>query len=68
MGPKTIVILIVCILIFIVLVQNTDIVTLRLFFWSEKLPQFILLPIMLAVGFIVGYIVARLTGKNRRKG
>ncbi|MFQ6104517.1 MAG: lipopolysaccharide assembly protein LapA domain-containing protein [Candidatus Glassbacteria bacterium] len=66
MRPKTIVILVVCILFFVVLVQNTDQVTLRLFFWRVQATQIIVLPIILALGFIIGYIVAKLTGKGQK--
>ena len=67
MKTKNIVILVLIILFFIILIQNTNVVTLRLFFWQIGASQIILIPIVLAIGFIIGYLVAKVTG-NRNKG
>ena len=64
MKTKHIVIVILLILFFIILIQNTSVVTLRLFFWEIGASQIILIPIVMAIGFIVGFIVARVTGKQ----
>ena len=64
MKAKNIVILILIILFFIILVQNTNVVTLRLFFWQIGASQIILIPIIMVIGFIIGYLVARVTGKQ----
>jgi hypothetical protein len=46
------------------------VVTLRLLFWQVVLSQIILVPLAMAIGFVLGYIVAwAATGKrNRKKG
>ncbi len=62
--PKLIVSLVVVILFLIFLFQNTQVVTLRLYFWSISMPQIILIPLTLIVGFIGGYIVAKITEKK----
>ena len=69
MKTKNIVILVLLILFFIILVQNTSVVTLRLFFWQIGASQIILIPIIMAIGFIIGYLVAKVTGKqpNRKR-
>jgi len=64
MKTKNIVILVLLILFFIILVQNTNVVTLRLFFWKIEASQIILMPIIMAIGFIIGYLVAKVTGKQ----
>jgi uncharacterized integral membrane protein len=63
MKPKLIVSLVVVILLLIFLVQNTQVVTIRLYFWSISMSQIILIPLTLILGFIAGYIVAKITGK-----
>jgi len=66
MKPKLIVVLVLIALFVIVLIQNTQVVTLRLFFWKIGMSQIILIPLTMLIGFVVGYIVTRVTG-NRFK-
>jgi len=66
MKPKLIVVLVLIALFLIVLIQNTQAVTLRLFFWKVGMSQIILIPLTMLIGFVVGYIVTRVTG-NRFK-
>jgi len=69
MKPKSIGILIVVILCLVVLFQNTGMVTLRFLFWEFTMSQIFLLPIVLVIGFILGYTVARLKkGKENQRG
>jgi len=53
------------ILFLIFLFQNTDQVTLRLYFWQISMPQIILIPIVLLIGFACGFIAAKLTGRPK---
>jgi len=62
MKPKHIVILTAILLVLIFFIQNTQIVTLRLFFWKFSMTQIILLPLTMIVGFALGYIVAKVRG------
>jgi len=66
MKPKLIVVLVLIALFLIVLIQNTQVVTLRLFFWKIGMSQIILIPLTMLIGFVVGYLVTRVTG-NRFK-
>ena len=63
-NPKLIAGLVLVILFLIFLLQNTQVVTLRLYFWKISMSQIILIPLVLILGFIVGYIVARVTRKG----
>jgi uncharacterized integral membrane protein len=67
MKPKTIIALVLIALFVIILVQNTQVVTLRLFFWKIAMSQIILIPLTMLIGLALGYIVAQVTG-NRSKG
>jgi uncharacterized integral membrane protein len=66
MRPKLIVVLVVIALFLVVLIQNIEPVTLRLFFWKVGMSQIILMPLTLAIGFIAGYIVAKATGNKTK--
>lgn len=65
MKPKTIVVLVLAVLFVIILIQNTQVVTLRLFFWKIGMSQIILIPLTMVIGFAAGFIVAKLTGERR---
>jgi uncharacterized integral membrane protein len=64
MKPMTIVILVLVALFVIILVQNTQVVTLHLLFWKLGMSQIILVPLTMLIGFILGFIVAKVTGGN----
>lgn len=66
MKFKIIVVLVLIVLFGIILVQNTQVVTYRLFFWKASISQVILVPLAMFVGFIVGYVTAKLTGRRKR--
>ena len=57
MGAKKISLLVVGILLFIILLQNTQVVTIQLLFWQINMSRIILLLLTMLVGFILGYFV-----------
>jgi uncharacterized integral membrane protein len=59
MKPKMIGILILGILFLIILLQNTQVVSLRLLFWEISMSRIILFPLVLLTGFIIGFFVGR---------
>jgi uncharacterized integral membrane protein len=67
MKAKTIVILVIVALFVIILIQNTQVVTLRLFFWKVGMSQIILIPLTIVIGLVIGFIVAKITGNHRNK-
>lgn len=64
MKPKVILALIILALAAVLLIQNTQVVTYRLYFWSVSVSQIILLPLAVLVGFIVGFLLAKMTGRG----
>jgi uncharacterized integral membrane protein len=68
MKPMTIVILVLVALFVIILVQNTQVVTLRLLFWKLGMSQIILVPLTMLIGFVIGYLVAKVTGGTHSRG
>ncbi len=64
MKPKWIIALVVLVLLLIFLFQNTQVVTLKLFFWSISMSRIILISIFLIVGFAAGYAAAKISGKK----
>ncbi len=56
----------VAILIVLVL-QNTSVVTVKLLFWEISMSQIILLPMVFALGFIVGIILMLLRDRKKKE-
>jgi len=67
MKPKNVLILIIVILFLIVILQNTEVVTLQIFFWKISMSRIILLALTLLVGFGLGYAVAGITASQQNK-
>jgi len=66
-NPKFICAAVLAVLFIIFLVQNTQVVTLRLYFWKISMSQIILIPLVLILGFVIGYIVCKVTGKTEKR-
>lgn len=66
-NPKAIALIVLIALTVILLIQNTQVVTLKIFFWEIAMSQIILIPLVLLIGFAAGYLVARFTGKPRKQ-
>ena len=59
MKFKTILVLILIALFIIILVQNVDVVTLRFLFWDISMSRIIFIPLILIIGFVLGFIAAK---------
>ena len=66
MKAKLIIALVLLVLALIVLLQNTEVVTFRLLFWSAEISQVLLVLLMMFIGFVLGFVVAKLTGRRRK--
>jgi uncharacterized integral membrane protein len=64
MKPKTIVLLICGILLLIILLQNTQVVSIQLIFWKISMSRIIFLPLVALIGFGIGYFIGRTTRKR----
>ena len=65
--PKTILWFVIVVLILVIFFQNTQVVSLRIFFWKISMSQIILIPLAMIIGLVLGYVIGKLTG-NRHKG
>lgn len=57
-------------LLLIFLLQNTEIVSVTFLFWQLSISRILLIPLLILLGFLLGFIVAKRTGGTRiqRKG
>lgn len=65
-NPKVVAGLVLGLLFVIFLFQNMDDVALRLYFWEVSMPKIILVPLAILVGFVAGFVMAKIWGKDRR--
>lgn len=64
MKVKTIIILVLVVLALILIVQNTEVVPIQILFWQLLMSRIILILLLLVIGFAIGFIVAKFTGKR----
>jgi len=67
MKVKLIIGLILLVLLAVLLIQNTQIVTFRLYFWKITISQIILVPLAVILGFILGFLMAKALGGEGKK-
>ena len=64
MKKKFIVILVLIGLLLILIIQNTQNVSLNIFFWNIMMPQVILVLILFVLGFVIGFLIAKMKGSK----
>lgn len=57
MKAKIVIIILLAVLLIIFVLQNTDIVLVKFWFWDLSLPRALLLFVTFAIGLIIGLIV-----------
>ncbi|MBU1925905.1 MAG: LapA family protein [Candidatus Omnitrophica bacterium] len=62
MKPKTIALLILAGLFLVVLLQNTQVVSVQFLFWKISMSRIILLPVVMGMGFIIGFFMGKRKG------
>lgn len=64
MKVKTIIILVLAVLALILIVQNTEVVPIQILFWQLLMSRIILILLLLVIGFAIGFILAKFTGRR----
>jgi len=63
---RTVVILVLVLLSLVIIVQNTEVVSVRVLFWDLVMSRIILLALSIAVGVIIGFLLGRPWSKRRQ--
>jgi uncharacterized integral membrane protein len=66
-SPKFITAAVLIVLFLILLIQNTQPVSVKIYFWQISMPQIVLIALALLIGFIAGYGVTVMTGRWRKR-
>ena len=64
MKTKTIIILVLIVLCLVIAIQNTEAVPFQVLFWKISISRIILIPLLLLVGFIIGFLAAQMIKKQ----
>ncbi len=64
MKVKAIIITVLMMLLFTIIVQNTEVVSFKLFFWEFSMSRIIWLLLVFVIGFILGYLVRTIREKG----
>ena len=68
MKFKTIIVLFILLIFAIILFQNLKNISIQLLFWEfEMVPLFVLIPLTLLIGVIIGFLLASTKKKKRLK-
>lgn len=67
MKPRTVAILGTALLALVILLQNTQVVFVRILFWRVAMSQILLILLVLLVGFALGFGASRVYGRRRRR-
>jgi uncharacterized integral membrane protein len=63
MKLKTIIILILVVLFVVIAIQNTQAVTIQILFWKISMSRIIFIPLLMLLGFVIGFLVAQVIKK-----
>jgi uncharacterized integral membrane protein len=66
MKAKVIILLILIVLFTIFVLQNTQIVQIDFLFWSVAMSAIVLISLMMLIGVIAGFIIAKLFGRSSK--
>ncbi len=64
MRVKSIIIIILAILAVVLIAQNTAVTPIQLLFWQVNMSRIVLIILLLAIGFAIGFILAKTTGRK----
>lgn len=67
LKPKYIALIVLAVLAVILVLQNWYDVLIQLFFWNQEMPLAVFAMLMMAIGFLLGLITARVSRGESRK-
>jgi len=65
MKPKIVALIALVVLLMILIIQNTQEVVFRIFFWRIAMSQIIFVPLAVFIGFFLGYAIGRSDRKRK---
>ena len=66
MKTKIVIEIALFLLLLVIVLQNTQVVTLQFFFWEASISKIVLILLTLGIGFVIGYFASKLTSSPSR--
>jgi len=66
--PKVVVAIVLGMLLLVIILQNTEVVAVRILFWEIQMSRVLLILLAAVVGFIGGYVVSALRTAGNGRG
>lgn len=64
--PKVVLLLVLSVVMLILVIQNTETVNVQVLLWEFTMSRVILILLTTLIGFVAGFLVAKLTGGGAR--
>jgi putative membrane protein len=64
---KWILILVLVCFMFVVMIQNTEVVSIQFLFWTLTMSRILMISFLVLLGLVTGYIIGRMQGHTSRK-
>lgn len=65
MKVKTILLIVIAVLVCVIILQNTNVVVFKFFFWELAISRILLIPIFILIGMVIGYMLAMKPPKKK---
>lgn len=66
-NTKLIVVAVLAVLVFVVLIQNTEVVSFQFLFWTLTMSRILMISFLLLIGLVIGYILGRMYDRSPRR-
>ena len=60
---KWILIAVLVVILFVVLIQNTEVVSFQFLFWTLTMSRILMISFLVLIGLVTGYILGRMQGR-----
>ena len=61
---KWILIAVLVVILFVVLIQNTEVVSFQFLFWTLTMSRILMISFLVLIGLVTGYILGRMQGRS----
>ena len=61
---KWILVAVLAVIIFVVLIQNTEVVSIQFLFWTLTMSRILMILFLVLLGLVTGYVLGRMQGRS----
>lgn len=64
---KWILIAVLAVVFFVVLIQNTEVVSFQFLFWTLTMSRILMISFLMLLGLVIGYVLGRMQGRPPKR-